>query len=141
MRFLGIDYGTKRIGVAVSDENIILAFPKGILPNDLNIFKNLEEILKTENVSEIVVGESVDFKGQENVVSKEIEIFISELKNKFNLPVHKQKEFLTSVEARGEGGKEKNNDRKIKREGSKKIDDSAAALILQRYLDRRNLQK
>ena len=141
MRFLGIDYGTKRIGVAVSDENIILAFPKGILPNDLNIFKNLEEILKTENVSEIVVGESVDFKGQENVVSKEIEIFISELKNKFNLPVHKQKEFLTSVEDRGEGGKEKNNDRKIKREGSKKIDDSAAALILQRYLDRRNLQK
>jgi len=141
MRFLGIDYGTKRIGVAVSDENIILAFPKGILPNDLNIFKNLEEILKIENVSEIVVGESVDFKGQENVVSKEIEIFISELKNKFNLPVHKQKEFLTSVEARGEGGKEKNNDRKIKREGSKKIDDSAAALILQRYLDRRNLQK
>jgi len=141
MRFLGIDYGTKRIGVAVSDENIILAFPKGILPNDLNIFKNLGEILKTENVSEIVVGESVDFKGQENVVSKEIEIFISELKNKFNLPVHKQKEFLTSVEARGEGGKEKNNDRKIKREGSKKIDDSAAALILQRYLDRRNLQK
>ena len=141
MRFLGIDYGTKRIGIAVSDENIILAFPKGILPNDLNIFKNLEEILKTENVSEIVVGESVDFKGQENVVSKEIEIFISELKNKFNLPVHKQKEFLTSVEARGEGGKEKNNDRKIKREGSKKIDDSAAALILQRYLDRRNLQK
>ena len=141
MRFLGIDYGTKRIGVAVSDENIILAFPKGILPNDLNIFKNLGEILKTENVSEIVVGESVDFKGQENVVSKEIEIFISELKNKFNLPVHKQKEFLTSVEARGEGGKEKNNDRKIKRESSKKIDDSAAALILQRYLDRRNLQK
>jgi len=141
MRFLGIDYGTKRIGIAVSDENIILAFPKGILPNDLNIFKNLEEILKIENVSEIVVGESVDFKGQENVVSKEIEIFISELKNKFNLPVHKQKEFLTSVEARGEGGKEKNNDRKIKREGSKKIDDSAAALILQRYLDRRNLQK
>jgi len=141
MRFLGIDYGTKRIGIAVSDENIILAFPKGILLNNLNIFKNLEEILKTENVSEIVVGESVDFKGQENVVSKEIEIFISELKNKFNLPVHKQKEFLTSVEARGEGGKEKNNDRKIKREGSKKIDDSAAALILQRYLDRRNLQK
>jgi len=141
MRFLGIDYGTKRIGIAVSDENIILAFPKGILPNDLNIFKNLEEILKTENVSEIVVGESVDFKGQENVVSKEIEIFISELKNKFNLPVYEQKEFLTSVEARGREGKEINNDRKIKREGSKKIDDSAAALILQRYLDRRNLQK
>lgn len=125
-RFLGIDYGTKRIGIAVSDENTILAFPKGILSNDLNIFKNIGEILKTENISEIVIGESVNFKGQENIVSKDIKVFISELKNKFNLPIHEQKEFLTSVEAR------RFQDLK------KRIDDSAAALILQRYLDKKN---
>ena len=125
MRFLGIDYGTKRIGIAVSDENIILAFPKGILLNNLNIFKNIGEILKTENISEIVIGESVNFKGKENIVSKEIKTFISELKDKFNLPIHEQKEFLTSVEAR-------------RFQKKKEVDDSAAALILQRYLDRIN---
>jgi len=135
MRFLGIDYGTKRIGIAVSDENIILAFPKGILLNNLNIFKNIGEILKTENISEIVIGESVNFKGKENIVSKEIKTFISELKDKFNLPIHEQKEFLTSVEARRHqdfGGQARRFQKK------KEVDDSAAALILQRYLDRIN---
>jgi len=135
MRFLGIDYGTKRIGIAVSDENIILAFPKGILLNNLNIFKNIGEILKTENISEIVIGESVNFKGKENIVSKEIKTFILELKDKFNLPIHEQKEFLTSVEARRHqdfGGQARRFQKK------KEVDDSAAALILQRYLDRIN---
>ena len=138
MRFLGIDYGTKRVGMAISDENGVLAFPNGIFPNDLNLFKEIEIILKKENIREIVVGESVDFKGQPNILSKEIEIFIKEMEDRFKIPVFRQKEFLTSVEARGKVGKEKNNARKIKKENSKKIDDSAAALILQRYLDKKN---
>ena len=100
MRFMGIDYGTKRIGVATSDEGGTLAFPKEIVLNNSDIFKKLGEIIKTENISEIIVGESVDFSGKLNVLSARIEIFISELKDKFKLPVHKQKEFLTSVEAR-----------------------------------------
>ena len=85
-----------------------------------------------------MVGESLDFKGQPNILAQKIDVFISELQSRFNIPVSKQKEFLTSVEARGKAGKEKNNDRKTKKEISKKIDDSAAALILQRYLDKRN---
>ena len=137
-RFLGIDYGTKRVGMAISDENGTLAFPNGIFPNDLSLFKEIEIILKKENIEEIVVGESLDFKGQPNILAQKIDVFISELQSRFNIPVSKQKEFLTSVEARGKAGKEKNNDRKTKKEISKKIDDSAAALILQRYLDKRN---
>src|ERR1035437_9418902 len=98
-RFLGIDYGTKRIGLAISDENGRLAFPKEIVLNDKDTFKRLEEILKTENISEIVVGESVDFRGHLNALSARIEIFIQELEEKFEIPIHKQKEFLPSVEA------------------------------------------
>ena len=45
-KFLGIDYGMKRIGLALSDENGTLAFPKEILPNDLNLFKKIGDILK-----------------------------------------------------------------------------------------------
>ena len=93
MKFLGIDYGTKRIGVAISDEEGVLAFPKEIVLNDSNSFKKLGEIIGTENISEIVIGESVDFSGKLNVLSARIEIFISELKDKFKLPIRKQKEF------------------------------------------------
>jgi len=125
-RFLGIDYGTKRIGVAISDENQTMAFPKEIVVNDSNAFEKIGDIIKKENISEIVIGESVNFSGKSNVVSGRIEVFILELKEKFKLPVHKEKEFLTSVEARRY---------QIK---SGHVDASAAALILQRYLDKKN---
>ena len=146
MRFLGSDYGTKRIGVAISDENGSLAFPKEIVLNDLNTFKKLEEIIKNEKIGEIVIGESVDFSGKLNALSGRLEIFILELKEKFNLPINKQKEFLTSVEAR----RSKNGKRglspsqahsKVKQIKSGRVDASAAALILQRFLDKINKQR
>ena len=143
MKFLGIDYGTKRIGVAISDENGTLAFPKKIILNDKKTFDELRDIIQKENVSEIVVGESVDFSGKLNVLSGRIEVFIMELGEKFGLPVRKQKEFLTSVEARrSKNGKEESNKSqshtKIKQIKSGRVDASAAALILQRYLDKVN---
>ena len=146
MRFLGIDYGTKRIGVAISDENGSLAFPKEIVPNDLNVFKRIGEIIKEEKIGEIIVGESVDFSGQLNALSARIDVFILELKEKFNLPIHKQKEFLTSVEARNSKNtkkdfNQKQSHSKLKQKKSGRIDASAAALILQRYLDKINLKK
>ena len=135
-RFLGIDYGTKRIGLAVSAENNRLAFPKEIISNDADTFNRISEILKQEKISEIVIGESVDFSGKPNALSAQIEIFILKLKKEFGLPVHKQKEFLTSVEARRYF---KPARRGIKQTKSDRIDAGAAALILQRYLDRKNL--
>ncbi len=142
-RFLGIDYGTKRIGLAISNENRSLAFPKEIVLNDANTLKKIGEILKKEKVGEIVIGESVDFSGKLNALSARIEVFILELQEKFNLPIHKQKEFLTSVEARRskDGKKESNPSQshsKLKQIKSGHIDASAAALILQRYLDKIN---
>jgi len=153
MRFLGIDYGTKRIGVAISDENGTLAFPKEIVLNDKNVLTRFAEIIKEENVKEIVIGESVDFSGKLNVLSGRIEVFILELQEKFsaqggpasgwNIPVHKQKEFLTSVEARrSKSGKKdlspSQAHSKVKQIKSGRVDASAAALILQRYLDKKN---
>jgi len=143
MRFLGIDYGTKRIGVSISDENGTLAFPKEIVLNNADTFAKLRDIIKKENVKEIVVGESVDFRGHLNALSGRIEVFILELKEKFKLPVHKQKEFLTSVEARKSGSSKKDFNpsqahSKVKQIKSGRVDASAAALILQRYLDKIN---
>jgi RNase H-fold protein (predicted Holliday junction resolvase) len=88
-----------------------------------------------------VLGESLDLSGQKNEIMQEIEIFKKNLAE-LRLPIHYEKEFLTSVEARGRSGKEKNNARKTKTKTTKtKVDDMAAALILQRYLDKINKEK
>jgi len=142
-RFLGIDYGAKRIGIAISDKGCTLAFPKEIIPNGKNVFEKLADIIKMESISEIVIGESVDFSGKLNALSGRIEIFILDLKEKFKLPVYKQKEFLTSVEARKSGNNKKSLSpsqahSRVKQIKSGRIDASAAALILQRYLDKIN---
>ncbi len=136
-KFLGIDFGTKRVGLAISDENGQLAFPFKILKNDAELYDMIHNICGEEDISEIVLGESLDFSGEENVLMEKIKQFKKELE-KLNLPIHFQKEFLTTVEARGRGGKEKNNARKVKKVEAQKADAVAAALILQRYLDRRN---
>ncbi len=143
MKFLGIDYGTKRIGVAVSDERGTLAFPKEIVLNDVGAYKKLAQIIKDEKIDEIVVGESVDFSGKLNALSARIDVFILEMEEKFRLPINKQKEFLTSVEARrSKTGKQDANPSqshsKVKQIKSGRIDASAAAIILQRYLDKIN---
>lgn len=143
MKILGIDYGTKRIGIAITDEGGRLAFPKEILINDSDTLKKMERILKEENIKEIVIGESVDFSGKLNALSARIEVFILEMKEKFDLPIHKQKEFLTSVEARKSPSGKKDLSQsqahsKVKQIKSGRIDAQAAALILQRYLDKKN---
>lgn len=143
MRILGIDYGTKRIGIAISDENHNLAFPKEIVLNNAETYKNIGGIIQSENISEIVVGESVDFSGKLNSLAARIDVFILELEEKFRLPIHKQKEFLTSVEARRslDGKRELSPSQahtKVKQIKSGRVDANAAAIILQRYLDKIN---
>ena len=143
MKFLGIDYGTKRIGLATSDEDGVLAFPKFIVANDSMTLDNIGQILKDEDISEVVIGESVDFSGQANPVALRAEAFAEELIKKFNVLVHREKEFLTSVEARKgivtkESLNANNSHSKMGKEGTGRADASAAALILQRYLDKRN---
>lgn len=142
-RFLGVDYGTKRIGLAISDASGILAFPKEIVANDKNAFKRIDAIIKKEKINEIVVGESINFLGKPNALYSKIEVFISEIKEKLNLPVHKEKEFLTSVEARRTKNGKNDLDKsqahsKIKKEKTDRVDARAAAIILQRYLDKIN---
>jgi putative Holliday junction resolvase len=136
-RFLGIDYGAKRVGLAISDENGKLAFPYKILQNNNELFDFIHNICGQENITEIVIGESIDLSGKENKIMEKIKEFEKEL-FALGLPIHFQKEFMTTIEARGREGKEKNNAKKVKKEIAGKVDASAAALILQRYLDKRN---
>lgn len=137
MKYLGIDYGTKRLGVAVSDESGTLAFPRETFKNDSNLVSNLKHIIKSLNIESIVVGESLDNRGLANQINQDIQEFVKVLENEFNLPVFKEKEFFSSFEAHGRLGKKSLNDRKTKIIKGDELDSKAAAIILQRFLDKK----
>jgi putative holliday junction resolvase len=137
-RILGIDYGTKRIGLALSDVGAQFAQPYSVIENSKatksKVITKIINIIKAEEVSEIVLGESKDFKGTDNKVMSAIRDFKKTLEDALALesvpvvPVIFEPEFLTSHQAEYFQGKHD------------LLDASAAALILQSYLDRKNNQ-
>ena len=129
MRYLGIDFGLKRVGVAVSDESGSFAFPLSVLANSEDLLDEIALICKENKISQIVVGESMNFSFKENDIMKEILPFVESLKKRLGLPVNMHPEFLTSQEAERLQGKNEMNDA------------SAAALILKSYLDTNNDKK
>ncbi len=139
MRYLGIDYGTKRVGIAISDEDGNMAFPYKIIPNNMELVDSIHNICGTEEISAIVLGESHDLSGKPNKVMGSIEEFKRNIEAELEIPVYFEKEFMTTIEARGRMGKEVNNAKKVKKGEQAQADSSAAALILQRYLDRKNI--
>lgn len=138
MRYLGIDYGTKRVGLALSDNEGVLAFPYKILKNEKTLVDDIHNICGTEGVGAIVIGESIDLSGQPNELMVKVNLLVKDLEKVLGLPVKFQKEFMTTVEARGRAGKEVNNAKQITNNKGTTVDASAAALILQRYLDKIN---
>lgn len=131
MRILGLDYGTKNIGVAISDDKAMFAFPKDIFQNNDKIFTSLANIIQSEGVTAIVLGDPGD-----NKISAEVKNFAQKLESMFGLEVVMEKEFMTSMHV-SQGTGKKPIARESKKEKGPKKDDSAAALILQRYLDRK----
>ncbi len=130
MKTLGIDYGTKRVGVAVSDDTATLAFPKAVLRNSHTLLDEIKSIIKNNRVKEIVVGQSLNTDGSENLLMEDIKRFVTILEKEIGLAVFLEPEFFTSEEAR----KGKKNGGVSKH----MMDASAAALILQRYLDKKS---
>lgn len=138
MKYLGVDYGSKRIGLAISDEDGTFAFPYKIIPNKLDIIDSIHNICGEEEISAIVLGESHDLSGLPNKIMGSIEEFKRNIEIELEIPVYFQKEFMTTVEARGRSGKEINNAKKISKVKQTEADALAAALILQRFLDKKN---
>jgi putative Holliday junction resolvase len=134
MKILGIDYGERRIGIAISDENQKVAFPKFVLKNDKELFSNLREIIEEEEISKIVLGESKDFKMKDNPIMEEINSFKDDLEDKFDLEVVLHPEVLSSHQAAkmAWSASDKSSAREAKNE---MIDASSATIILQSYLD------
>ncbi len=133
MRYLGIDYGSKKIGLALSDEAGAMGFPHKIIPNTPKLAEELCALIAKENVGAVVMGESKDFAGQDNPIAQEARTLAETLKTQAGVPVFFEPEALTSAEAR------RSQLREVKSRAPQErgpIDDRAAALILTSYLSR-----
>lgn len=124
MRRIGIDYGTKRVGVSLSDESGKMAFPHGVFSNDDTLLKNIVTLVEEKSVGEIIIGYSLGRDGKPNEVHKLVEILITDLTLETGLPIHLEPEQYTTQEA-------------LRIQGRNEMTDAAAAtLILNNYLSR-----
>ena len=131
MRSLGIDYGTKKIGLALSDEAGTMGFPHAIIPTaDANAY--VLELVRNEGIEKVVIGESRDFSGKENPVASAAKTFGDYLKENAGVPVAYEPEMLTTQEARRQHDSAENTRATRRRRAN--VDASAAALILTSYL-------
>jgi putative Holliday junction resolvase len=131
MRYIGIDYGSKKVGVALSDEAGTMGFPHRVLLNTSELVNELAKIANEKQVSAVVIGESRNFSGEENPIASDARAFAEELTERTGIPVHFEPETYTTQEARRfpDG---------TRMPGSPDVDAAAAALILSSFLERYN---
>jgi len=135
---IALDYGSVRIGVAMSDETRTIAFGKKVLANQPSMLTQLLQMIQTENIREIVLGYPLNMKGEKTNQTLEVEKFENELKeflsaNGFEIAVKRWDERLTSKMA--ETSLITSGMKKKKRQDKGNLDIISAALILQSYLD------
>jgi putative Holliday junction resolvase len=123
MKYLGIDYGTKRTGIAISDETLTVAFPYKTIQTSKELANDILEIIKAEQIVKVAIGESKDKDMKDNPVMKHINVLKKELEEK-GVEVDFHPEMYSSAQVVSIMGEE-----------NKSIDASAAAVILQNYLD------
>jgi len=130
MRYLGIDFGLKRVGFAISDENNKIAFGLVTLENkgldDLRL--NIEKLVKKYNIAKIVIGFPNNMDGTPGYLSKELFKVVEKLKTISGIEIITWDERLTSVEGERIAKEIGKRDKKL-------VDKIAATLILQSYLD------
>ncbi len=138
-RILGLDVGSKTIGLAVSD-------PLGITAQGLETirrqnkrldFEQLERVIREYQVTEIVVGLPLRMSGVEGIQAEKMQGFAEQLRRRFQLPVHLWDERLSSAQA---NRVLRDSEMSIKRRGEV-VDRLAAVLILQSWMDHREMKQ
>ena len=134
-RVLAIDYGRKRIGLALSDELGLTAQPLAILvrTNRREDLRRLRQICREHRVAEIVVGCPLHMTGETSSAAVEAERFAARLRKELGIPVNLQDERLTSWEAAQMAARL----RPASRRKDAPLDDIAAAILLGEYLERK----
>lgn len=120
---MGIDYGAKRIGIAFADPETKIATPHSTIDNSDGVVADLLDLCEDHDVEKIVLGESKNFAGADNPIMKQIRSFKAVLEDRSGRLVIFVPEFYTSAQARRQP------------EAARTVDGSAAAIILQSYLN------
>ena len=135
-RFLAIDHGEKRVGLAISDPNKIISKPlKTLILSDLQYFyQELLKIISDYDIEKLVIGLPVNMDGKKTQQTTKVEEFKTYLQNKIDIPIVMFDERLSSISAKksliSQGVKTGYN--------KSQIDQTAAAIFLQQYIDTLN---
>lgn len=140
-KYLAIDYGEKRIGIAVSDESKKYSFSREHLINDSNLFNKMLVLIKEENISRIIIGYPLNFKSEKTIQTIKTEEFRSNLekfldKNSLKTElIYFDERFTSKLAAESILNSGMN---KKKRQEKGRVDSISAQIILQDYIDKTN---
>ena len=133
MRILALDHGTKRIGVAVSDETKTIAQPLEYIPAEpfADFLARLKKLLVEKEIDLVLIGLPRNMDGSYGPAAQKVEAFVAVLRTAITMPIKTWDERLTSAQANRIliQGKVRRDKRK------EKVDKMAAAILLQSYLD------
>jgi putative Holliday junction resolvase len=133
MRILALDHGTKRIGVAISDETKTIAQPLEYIPAEpfADFLTRLKQLLVEKEVDLVLIGLPRNMDGTYGPAAQKVQAFVAVLRGAITIPIKMWDERLTSSQANRiliQGG--------VRRDKRKeKVDKMAAAILLQSYLD------
>ncbi|MBP6925485.1 MAG: Holliday junction resolvase RuvX [Candidatus Pacebacteria bacterium] len=136
MKYLGIDYGKKRTGLAVSSDDASIAFPLRVIETTHTLANTIAEIIDQEHIEKIVIGESKDRAGNDNSIMEDVRDLMGQLSLLVAIPIDTQREDFSTSSAMRSMIPEKNVTRSRTKKPTGDSDARAAALILQRYLDK-----
>jgi putative holliday junction resolvase len=132
MRYLAIDYGTKRTGLAICDPSETIVSPLEVVRTGKGLLQKLSDVIKKENVEAIVIGLPLNMDDSQGPQTKIVLTFAEKIKASMDIPVHLQDERLSSFAA-----EEKLADAGFYgRQKKRRLDAIAAAEILQAFLNR-----
>lgn len=132
MRYLAIDYGTKRTGLAICDSGETIVSPLTVIEGQKELLKKIAKVVERENVEAIVLGLPLNMTGSESAQTKLVLKFAGQLKDHLDIPVHLQDERLSSF-----GAEEKLTPTNFTRgKKRKRLDAIAAAEILEAFLEK-----
>jgi len=134
MRYLAIDYGDKRTGLAICDHDETIASPLAVIQGQKDLLKKIADVVQTENVEAIVMGLPLNMDDSQGPQVKLVFKFADRLKEHLNIPIHFQDERLSTFSAEEKlaaadftRGKKK-----------KRLDAVAAATILETFLEQKS---
>jgi putative Holliday junction resolvase len=136
--YMGIDFGSKKLGIAFSDASNTLAFPHEVIPMNPVTISHIKELVEIRRVTEIMVGDTRTASGEANEVTALLHEFLGTLTSTVSVPIHTVSESGTSGAARSlpwEGAPRGVVASPRGKQKDELHDARAAALILQRFLE------